>query len=693
MLLTTIEVRKLFEKSFLPVIAGVLQQMFKAADAALMQLAIDAPTNKEKNRYFEAVQGLRIEKRDLISRFGVLFLNSIDRTIADQEDGEHVAALRKLLTINLELWRADTALAAAHYDLEQRLLYIDVTLKNPLDPVHMVTNFLRALAGAHVDIHTKLLMLRLFEGQLFYKLERYVRIANDVLLEHDVLPDLETQPSVMEASINAIVSDVLGQQVDTQTQGFIFLLEEGLVELQANDLEKIDCILQLDNINTKQVISVRDLIAELTSQQLLPEVLSESLALHTEKIQLVAKLFQYMMDDFALPIEAKAMLINLQLPYARVALADASILQNSQHPARTLLNQMCEVLTEWQPSTQTLNDDTLFILLRETIQYFLEVERITTINYQEFLFRYLAYAEGQRQKSVATSKRLVDAQLGLDIADSVRDTVNLLLDKKMASRKVPGSVKRFLLEGWCHVLYITAMQKGLAAKEWQDTIQVVDDLVVSVCQPESFLSRSEFVKQLQPLLRKIRMGLMDIDLSISLINQMLIDLEEDHKRAVINIPGDYADLEKIVDFRLASTAHLYWQNEENSKKEIKKGVRSGIMFSVEQLQMLANEAIEVVKSSSKPAFSEKTLAIMEKMGPGVFLLWLKEGVEVRCRVAAHIKHTKKFIITDRSGVKLADLLELELTEKIDSGEVRIMVGEQLFDRALESVIGGMRDRR
>jgi hypothetical protein len=117
------------------------------------------------------------------------------------------------------------------------------------------------------------------------------------------------------------------------------------------------------------------------------------------------------------------------------------------------------------------------------------------------------------------------------------------------------------------------------------------------------------------------------------------------------------------------------------------------VLSPEKMQELADEAIEVVKANAKDIFSTKTRQIMEKLGPGDSLLWNKPQGQLRCRIAAYIKHTKKFIISDRSGAKLAELSEFDMAQKIDSSEMEIMVSEPLFDRALESVIGNIRDRR
>lgn len=694
-----LDTSQLFRQSVLPAIYSALQQVFRAADVAIIQMAMNAGDNAGQNRHFEAVQGLRIVQPELIDHFLQRLLQPFSGAFAEAAvpvDAEHVNSLRKLLSVPVDAWCADTALAAATWDLQQRLATLAPGLGNPLDPEHVVDCFLQSLGEARMDIKTKMLMLRMFEGHLYNRIERYVRMANDALAAEGILPDLQTQPSMTEASLNALVSEVTGQEADADLHEAACQLEHALADVQALDVENIDKMLDPSLVleaSTKPVV-IRDMLGELSSHGLLPAIAAQKLQLLHDQLVLVDRLFQYIVEDNNLPPEARVVLRYLQLPYARIALVDAGLLQNNKHPAKVLLNQVMEVCAGWQPDCQALANDELFRMLSGTIQAFLETERMETLNYREMTFDYLAYGEAQRQKNEQATRRLLDSQVGADVADAIRDTVSNLIEKKMAGRKIPDAARRMLSEGWNHLLYIIALKQGLASAEWQQALAVVDQLLQSVQPASAYPSRSAFILQLPPLLRQLRLGLCSIDLSLVLINQLLEDLEAEHKKIVCAIQGDFSDLEKVVirrhDPAVSGTIGL---KDEPGLEPRKYTVRSSIVFTPEQLQELALEAVEVVKANAKDIFSDTTRKIMEKIGPGVSLLWNQPGGQKRCRVAAHIKHAKKFIITDRSGGKLAEMSEFDLAQKIDNGEMEVMVDEALFDRALESVIGNIRDRR
>jgi hypothetical protein len=697
MSLSLLELHWLYECSVLPAMNSALQQVFRAADSAITQLAKSADTNADQNRYFEAVQALRIVKPELIAHFGERLLLPVnpEAVVELPVDVEHVNSLHKLLSINLASWRADTPLAAAILDLQQRLAVIDKNLPNPLSPEHVVDSFLQSLGETRVDINTKMLMLRMFEVQLYSKLERYVRLANDALSAQGILPELDTEPSEAMASMNALVEEALGQEADAgEIQQEVQLFGNALADLQANDFENIDSMLGSAAILAcKNKPDIRNLAKELQKHKLLPAKLSPKMQMQMDKIELVGKLFQFIMDDNNLPLEARALLVCLQLPYARIAVADARLLQSDKHPAKALLNELVHVCASWQPDRKKLNDDGLFKKISNTVKLFIEAERIETIPHQELLFEYLAFGERQRQKNAKATQRLLDSQIGAEVADTVRDAVNTILEKKIGGTKIPGAVRRIFDEGWNNVLYMTALQKGLAAPEWQQGVKVVDDLLRSVQPASAFQSRYDFIIQLPPLLASLRKGLVSIDLSSTLINQLFSDLEDEHKKIAKAIKGDFADLERLALYKPEPEVIPVAEQEQPLPEQNKYIVRTSIAFTPEKMQELANEAIEVVKAGAKDIFSAKTQEVMSKLGQGASLLWNQPKGQIRCRIAAHIKHTRKFILTDRSGAKLAEISEFDIAQKIDSGEIESMASEQVFDRALESVIGNIRDRR
>ena len=67
-----------------------------------------------------------------------------------------------------------------------------------------------------------------------------------------------------------------------------------------------------------------------------------------------------------------------------------------------------------------------------------------------------------------------------------------------------------------------------------------------------------------------------------------------------------------------------------------------------------------------------------------------EGVKTRSKLAAHIKSADKMIFVNRTGVKIDEKSTMGLAHALKNGDVMILEDSQLFDRALQNVIGNLR---
>ena len=67
-----------------------------------------------------------------------------------------------------------------------------------------------------------------------------------------------------------------------------------------------------------------------------------------------------------------------------------------------------------------------------------------------------------------------------------------------------------------------------------------------------------------------------------------------------------------------------------------------------------------------------------------------EEHKLRCKLAAVIKPTGKFIFVNRTGMKVLEKTRMGLAVEFRRSAIRLLDDALLFDRALESVIGNLR---
>ena len=72
----------------------------------------------------------------------------------------------------------------------------------------------------------------------------------------------------------------------------------------------------------------------------------------------------------------------------------------------------------------------------------------------------------------------------------------------------------------------------------------------------------------------------------------------------------------------------------------------------------------------------------------------QSGAEpLRCRLAAYIRPTGKYIFVNRNGMKVAEKTQVELASALKTGHMRALDNSMLFDKALESVVTSLRQSK
>ena len=100
--------------------------------------------------------------------------------------------------------------------------------------------------------------------------------------------------------------------------------------------------------------------------------------------------------------------------------------------------------------------------------------------------------------------------------------------------------------------------------------------------------------------------------------------------------------------------------------------------------------------------------MVESSGANVELQWLeradglrvgswveltRDGNKTRCKLAAFIKATGKYIFVNRSGAKVAEYQRENLALALAADEISMLDDGLIFDRALESIIDNLRSSR
>ncbi len=361
-------------------------------------------------------------------------------------------------------------------------------------------------------------------------------------------------------------------------------------------------------------------------------------------INLVAMLFDFILDDEGLPSEIKALIGRLQIPLLKVAIADKTFFSNENHDARLLLNTLARAGCQWDPQ-QGYEDETYQRIDRAVHAIIDDYDEDAAL-FSDLLAEFETFFSDQRARAERVAERVREAEEGKARAEQAGEAVRLYIDARLAGRQVPDVAVRLLRQGWQQVLYLTWLRQGEDSDAWRRYAKVVDALVWSVMPHRS-----------QADLEKLR------DLSPKVARAVQHGLE--------SIQYDPAETRALLDDLMA--------------------VHDSLLKGLETERVAVPEAPEPEAPAPSALPDDHELVVRARRLRAGQWLEIGEGEDAqRAKLAANIRDGAKLVFINRRGIKVREYDAAGLAQALHDGEVKLIEDGALFDRALEAVIGDLR---
>lgn len=669
-----------------------------------------------------------------------------DLTLVEHEELERQVAVEAMAAKALEA-SADTVqqISLRFSALVPAKVYVS---NNPVGPEALCKAFAAEVDPLDIDIKAQLVLLKLFDRHVLIHCAKVMTILNQVLIEHNVLPSLTHsrqkakrqpathqpaahQPAMASAQTSYTGSPAgVGQVGDSGSQVLDQL--RGLLGAANNAASGVanhgsvaaiplsDLLGVLGNIQHRQdwghspqeVLLKPEQLQGLIENNLSQQGLQKLRAVDQDVINLVNMLFEFILEDRNLPIPMKALLARLQIPMLKVAIADKSFFNKGTHPARRLLNELATAALGWQEPEQKDNDtaeprkDPLYSQVESIITRLLENFEMDMGIFDELLTEFLAFLDKERRRASILERRTLDAEDGKAKAEAARAIVDEAMSKKMGGMVLPEVVGELLQGPWSNVLFLVCLKQGKDSDEWNNAIAVADDLLWSVTVRVDVQTRTQLIKLLPDLLQRLRKGLEQISYNPFEMTKLLKRLEKVH---LLQLKGPQAKPADTVAAKPVS-GEVEGRREQEEREEqpvaaLKASKPAITAAEPTRLQNVSSpeparkaEIKTEPKTSKAPAeqpdVEAKFLQQVDKLTQGCwFEMTESEDNRYRCRLAAIIKSVDKYIFVNRNGMKVAEKNRMALALALQAGSLRQLDDGMLFDRALESVIGNLRQAK
>ncbi|MDY6841177.1 MAG: DUF1631 domain-containing protein [Pseudomonadota bacterium] len=728
---------------------SVLASFFEHADDALFELADRAGSNLDQTAYFDAMRELRLRRKAMV----VSILQDVSRAfneIGNFQPQQEVRSLDDVDEDSLSLVdhsQLEQQVAVDNlinklrnrYAEQIRLLTVRVghlmpgiDLKDaqmPLSPEIICGGVAEACADLDIDIRAKLVVLKLFDRLLADTLGDFYKEANRTLINEGVMPDMKRPPAGKVPAHSGQRTPGEGPAVTAGgVQASSAGDSQGVSQSQTTFSELSALLHRGDSAPASRgapmgngYIDTDRLMARLTEAQsssrqwgdgavvplneqlqlILRSGDGKSLSLGQvdgDVINLVSMLFDFILEDRQLHPVMKALIGRLQIPVLKVALSDKNFFNRGGHPVRKLLNELALSAIGWTEKRAGQRDP-----LREKIESVVDRvlgEFTTNVSlFEELLKDFSDFMDLDRRRRELVEQRLRDAEEGRARQERATEAAQALVQELTKQRDIPGPVAGLLNEAWTRYLQWVVLREGDDGDRWQYARNLTEQLVWSVDpRPVTDSTRGDLLRAIPAIVDDLRKALQEISWDPFATDAAIRDLELAHVdvfQQLVTAP---------------SRPEAPAESEDSLRPEPERPVEAPVATPAaeEDLKEAPVPAepdaptVEVV-SEATPEKVGRTNAVdpvapewlekAESLRVGSWIELTRDETRVRCKLAAFIKATGKYIFVNRSGAKVAEYLRQELAADMEAGNISMLDDGLIFDRALESIIDNLRSSR
>lgn len=610
----------------------LLQALFERADDWLFEIADHAGDAHEQHALFEAMRNLRTSRpvieRSFQQRVFAAFA-SIDADDAQSPGLRRLAATQPLQAEQAHEPRENAALDAMGARLAPRVADSlgQLTLRigaltrrrliegrNPFGPDALCGYFLDACQCLGVETPIRLLMLRLFERYVAADLDRLYRQSNQTLAAAGVLPGLQPDRQRSHSCTPGPIP------ADDPADGLLALLAK--------------------------LLARREQRLQAQRRAAAPGAGADSVA------PLMALLFERLLCDGNLPIPLRRLLHRLQPAFTQLARRDEALLEQRDHPARRLLDEMALAAMGWNHHDD-LAADPVYRVIEQITRRLAATPIEDSAPFRESLRSLrVVCGEERRRSELLTQRTLATEEQHLRAAQA-RQRVEAALNARLLGRPLPDAVLRLLCEGWSQVLLHACLHQGAHSSQWQAALRTMDRLLWSVSLERSPQAQGQLLEALPLLLADLQRGLASVAFDPFATASFFTQLETIHLQvAAQSVPATRLGL-RVLD----GPVRLAWP--------------SGAEHD--------NAAAE-----REPSPPDRSLA---QLRPGCWLEFREdERHRLRCRLATRTQPGDLYLFVNRAGIKVLEKTAGAIACDLQRGALHLLDEGSAFDRAFEALL-------
>ena len=387
-------------------------------------------------------------------------------------------------------------------------------------------------------------------------------------------------------------------------------------------------------------------------------------------IDIVAMLFDYILDEPTIPDAMRALIGRLQIPVLKVALMDREFFTRKSHPARQLLNRLASTAVSWDEKLG--NDDPLYRKIESIVQTIVDKFEDDASLFETLLNDLDSFLQQEEERAEVRAERSVKVMEGQERLEVAKTSTLEEIEPRVSEDLGLEFIREFVTGHWKNLLFVICARQGKDSDAWKQAVTTMDDLIWSVKPKHTVEERKRLVAMQPALLENLRAGMERLSVPPTERDNFIAQLVRAHGRTAVNKVED--EDEQALQTTTASDATTAVVLTEKVQVESAEPARPATRKHTPS----ATPQVSVDDEYSKK---------VKQLQTGVWLEILDEnGTATRAKLSWVSPITGTYLFTDRQGLKAGNYTLEELTGLMRKARARVLNSTPLMDRAVGTVL-------
>lgn len=570
--------------------------------------------------------------------------------------------LQESIAISSIAQRADVYYADSLWALNRRFSVLNrgervAEENNPAAPIQLCDCLRRTLKLLSIDASGRAIAYRVFDEYMFGFAGSLVLDMNEYLKSQGILRHLRYRLP----SHSVPESDLLLPEDEEIVLGPVVASDEAMKSPhQANELDQdngssvqptLDCPA---DAQMQPEISTSPTGDQLLESAEIQALVGQADARHQnpmQTIELVGTLFKSILNDKDLPDAVKSLLNYLHTPFLKLAFADPDFFEQTQHPARLLLENLAEAGKRWVRNDGTAQFG-LYLKIKEVVHRIMGEPDNDLRVIAELLFEFSSYTKDILRRQELMEKRATEKSQGEEKLQAVKLRAVDEVRARTDGHELPSAILLLLLQPWTDYLSFTQLRYGANSDRWTESLAVVDDILWCIEPRHNTRDRKRQHALHDSIPQALHLGL------------DTIDYDKDKARQLIEAVTSL--IEQVMQ---------------------RKNVELAPAPMRDELERLAVEETSAAARTIEQELTAEEARIVDNLKMIEFGTWFEFDDDQRLKVAWYNNLTSHYMLVDQMGKRTAMMSDVDMARSMIAGKARVISGSSkpFFDRALESI--------